>query len=70
MTERKKIWVCGACGRTAESPYDFTDVSCSMNATLCYVDKLIRQGESGLVKKVKEGGVVDPQPDWSNLEEE
>jgi len=70
MSEREKVWVCGACGRTADSPYDFTDVSCSMNATLCYVDKLVYREEGNLVKKVKEGGVVDPQPDWSKVEEE
>lgn len=63
---RKKVWVCGACGRTAESPYGFSDVSCAMNATLCYEDKLeYREEEEAVVKKIKKGGVVDPQPDWS-----
>jgi len=70
MSEREKVWVCGACGRTAESPYDFSDVSCSMSATLCYKDKLEYREDSEVVSQVKAGGVVNPQPEFPEAEEE
>lgn len=38
--ERATIWVCIACGKTAEDPYQFRDVSCFMNKQECYTDSL------------------------------
>lgn len=39
MTET--IYVCPACGKTADKPTDFSDVSCAVNAVLCRKDSLV-----------------------------
>jgi len=33
------VLVCGACGRTARHPTGFSDVSCALNAVVCYEEK-------------------------------
>ena len=35
------IYVCGACGKTAENTIDFSDVSCAVNAVLCDPESLV-----------------------------
>jgi transposase-like protein len=37
---RETIYVCPACGKTANDTIDFSDVSCAINAVLCYKDTL------------------------------
>lgn len=61
MSDRDIVWVCQACGKTQEDPYDFKDPACFMNSIACYRDKLKFDGS--LVKEVKEGGIVEPQPE-------
>jgi hypothetical protein len=48
MSKSKQVYVCGACGKTAATPYDFKDVSCAVNAVLCYEDSLIYNEEGRL----------------------
>lgn len=43
-----EIYVCRACGKTAKSVYDFTDVACVVNAVLCS-EKSLQYGEDGTV---------------------
>lgn len=33
------IYVCGACGRTADEVNEFRDVSCAVNAVKCHREK-------------------------------
>ena len=39
MKDKDYIYVCGACGRTADEPENFSDVSCAVNAVKCHKDK-------------------------------
>jgi hypothetical protein len=34
------VLVCAACGRTARHPKGFSDVSCAINAVVCYEEKM------------------------------
>lgn len=43
-----QVWVCGACGKYSTNRYNVGDVSCYVNAVLCYEDSL----------KIKDGRVV------------
>lgn len=47
-----QVWVCGACGKYNSNRYNIGDVSCFINAVLCYDDKTL---------KVKNGRVVTAQ---------
>jgi hypothetical protein len=35
------VYVCHACGKTANETIDFSDVSCAVNAVLCYKESLV-----------------------------
>ena len=50
--ERKVVWMCGACGRTAEKRMDFLDGSCYLNARLVYEDSIKRGSESTYAEPV------------------
>ena len=47
-TERKKIWICGACGRTAYVKEDMTDASCYTWAVECW-EGSIKRDERGII---------------------
>lgn len=66
--KKDKTWLCPHCGRTADDPHDFSDVSCAMNAVQCYTESFVKR-DDGTVKEVKEDGVVEPQPEWYKDEE-
>lgn len=44
-----QVWVCGACGKYNSNRYNVGDVSCFVNAVLCYDDETL---------KIKDGRVV------------
>ena len=35
-----KTWICTACSKTENTPYDFRDVSCAANCIQVYEEKL------------------------------
>lgn len=37
-----QVWVCGACGKYNSNRYSVGDVSCFVNAVLCYDDKTLK----------------------------
>lgn len=37
-----QIWVCGACGKYNGNRYNVGDVSCFVNAVLCYDDETLK----------------------------
>lgn len=42
MSERKTIWLCGACGRTGETRMTVGDESCYLNSVEVFVDSIQR----------------------------
>ena len=58
-----EIWVCAACGKHSEDKYGTKDashgwdVACTLNAVLCYKDKLV--GYPGMITAVLEGGIIE-----------
>lgn len=50
-----QVWVCGACGKYNTNRYEVGDVSCFVNAVLCYEDSLkIENGRVVAAKAVEE----------------
>lgn len=37
-----QVWVCGACGKYNSNRYNVGDVSCYVNAVLCYDDETLK----------------------------
>lgn len=48
-----QVWVCGACGKYSSNRYSVGDVSCFVNAVLCYDDETL---------KIENGRVVSARP--------
>ena len=46
---RKKIWICGACGRTGASRWTVGDESCGLHAVLCWEDSIERNDAGRIV---------------------
>jgi hypothetical protein len=47
-TERKKVWICGACGRTSDVRMNMKDASCYVWAVECWEDS-IKRDERGII---------------------
>lgn len=58
MSERKTIWLCGACGKTGKTRMTVGDESCYLNAVEVYVDS-IKRNLNGRIKYAKAVARVD-----------
>lgn len=56
MAPDGQVWVCGACGKYNKNRYNVGDVSCYINAVLCYDDETLKTEKGRVVsaRAVKE----------------
>lgn len=50
--ERKEIWICQACGKSADQRDKVGDESCYLNAVKCWADSIVRD-ETGKIKSAE-----------------
>jgi len=63
IAPKGQVWVCTACGKRSQDLYGFQpinrgwDVSCTLNAVLCFTDKILLN-RFDRVDRIMENGIV------------